>query len=64
MRQHLRLRILGCDGSGTDVSLETADMVFMNDNLENIIKVKKLSKDLEILFYKTLFSQLVLLYYC
>ena len=34
MRQHLRLRILSCDGEGTDVSLETADMVFMNDNLE------------------------------
>ncbi len=34
-------------GSGTDVSLETADMVFMNDNLENIIKVKKLSKRLK-----------------
>lgn len=44
-------------GSGTDVSLETADMVFMNDNLENIIKVKKLSKRLKnIVLQNVIFS--------
>ncbi|NMA05974.1 MAG: cadmium-translocating P-type ATPase [Acholeplasmataceae bacterium] len=44
-------------GSGTDVSLETADMVFMNDNLENIIKVKKLSKRLRnIVLQNVIFS--------
>ncbi|MFA5719562.1 MAG: heavy metal translocating P-type ATPase [Acholeplasmataceae bacterium] len=44
-------------GSGTDVSLETADMVFMNDNLENIIKTKKLSKRLRnIVLQNVIFS--------
>lgn len=31
-------------GSATDVSLETSDMVVMNDRLENIPRVIKLSK--------------------
>jgi len=31
-------------GTGTDVSLETADIVFMNDKLENLPKVIKLAK--------------------
>lgn len=44
-------------GSGTDVSLETADMVFMNDNLENIIKTKKLSRRLRnIVLQNVIFS--------
>lgn len=33
-------------GSATDVSLETADMVFMHNDLENVIQVRKLSKRL------------------
>jgi Zn2+/Cd2+-exporting ATPase len=35
-------------GTGTDVSLETADIVFMNDRLENLPKIIKLSKRMRI----------------
>ena len=31
-------------GNGTDVSLETADIIFMNDRIENLPKLIKLSK--------------------
>ncbi len=31
-------------GAGTDVSLETADIIFMNNNMENLPKLIKLSK--------------------
>ncbi|MFH0767914.1 MAG: heavy metal translocating P-type ATPase [Bacillota bacterium] len=31
-------------GTGTDVSLETADIIFMNDKLENLPKIIKLAK--------------------
>lgn len=50
-------------GSGTDVSLETADMVFMNDNLENIIKTKKLSRRLRnIVLQNVIFSISVIVF--
>ena len=31
-------------GAGTDISLETADIVFMNDNIENLPKILNLSR--------------------
>lgn len=34
-------------GSGTDVSLETADIVFMNNNIENIVKSVYLAKEMK-----------------
>ena len=36
-------------GTGTDVSLETADIVFMNDKLENLPKIIKLSKRMRVI---------------
>jgi Zn2+/Cd2+-exporting ATPase len=36
-------------GTGTDVSLETADIIFMNDRLENLTKVLKLAKRMRII---------------
>lgn len=39
----------GAMGSGAAVSLETADMVFMNNNLMNITKMIKLSKKMRVI---------------
>jgi len=36
-------------GTGTDVSLETADIIFMNDKLENLPKIIKLAKRMRII---------------
>ena len=48
-------------GSATDVSLETADMVFMHNDLENVIQVRKLSKRLRnIIIQNVVFSILVI----
>lgn len=48
-------------GSGTDVSMETADIVFMNNNLKNIIKMIKLSERLRrIVLQNIIFSMSVI----
>ena len=36
-------------GTGTDVSLETADIIFMNDKLENLTRVMKLAKRMRVI---------------
>lgn len=41
-------------GSGTDVSLETADIVFMNNNIENIEKSIALSKQMKKIAYQNI----------
>jgi len=39
-------------GTGTDVSLETADIIFMNDKLENLTKTLKLAKRMRIVTFQ------------
>jgi len=53
-------------GTGTDVSLETADIIFMNDKLENLPKIINLSKRMRkitlqnIIFSTTVIATLML----
>jgi len=49
-------------GSGTDVSLETADVIFMNNKLEYIDKLFRISKaNQKIIYQNVIFSILVIL---
>ncbi|MBN3490162.1 cadmium-translocating P-type ATPase [Acholeplasma equirhinis] len=48
-------------GSGTDLSIETADIIFMNNNLDNIPKLLHLAKENQkIILQNMLFSTLVI----
>lgn len=49
-------------GSGSDVSLETADIIFMNNKIENIDKIFRISKaNQSIIYQNMIFSLLVIL---
>ncbi len=49
-------------GSGTDVSLETADIIFMNNKLEHIDKIFRISKaNQRIIYQNVIFSLAVIL---
>ena len=50
-------------GSGTDVSLETADIIFMNDKLSRLTKVIKLAKRARVITLQNIiFSVSVILF--
>ena len=42
-------------GSGTDLSIETSDVIFMNNNLNNIPTLLKIAKAIIKLLFKTLY---------
>jgi Cd2+/Zn2+-exporting ATPase len=49
-------------GSGTDVSLQTADVIFMNNNLANLTRIIKLAKSNQMIIYQNMiFAVLVIL---
>ena len=48
-------------GSGSDVSLETADIIFMNNKLENIDKVFRLAKGNQRIIYQNIIFSLVVI---
>jgi Zn2+/Cd2+-exporting ATPase len=48
-------------GTGTDVSIETADIIFMNDNLTNITKTLDLAKRMKKIIYQNVFFSITVI---
>jgi Zn2+/Cd2+-exporting ATPase len=48
-------------GTGTDVSIETADIIFMNDNITNITKTLDLSKRMKKIIYQNVFFSMTVI---